>query len=136
MIISISTWHVRTMKAAKFSEPITRSESLNCRPVRNSHVKENRIESGEILISYTISVRPWITAIARAMGKNPGMKHERKIQLDELGTSVWDLIDGKRSVRRIIKKFAGKYHIHEKESEISVTRFLRMLGKRGLIGFK
>jgi hypothetical protein len=60
----------------------------------------------------------------------------KKLHLDEMGTAVWDLMDGRRSVRRVIQGFATKYQLHLKEAEVAVTRFLRELGKRGLIGFK
>lgn len=60
----------------------------------------------------------------------------KKLQLDALGTEVWDLIDGRRSVRKIIQRFAETHRLHPREAEVSVTRFLRELGKRGLIGLQ
>ena len=138
-MISFLTGYVRPMKADKkgaFSASITRYEALDCIPVKNSQIKENRLKTGEVLITYPINIRPWIAAIGKAIGKSSVRQYEKKIHLDELGTAVWDLMDGKRPVRRIISKFAAKYRIHEKESEVSVTNFLKMLGKRGLIGFK
>ena len=56
----------------------------------------------------------------------------KKIELDELGTEVWDLLDGRRSVRHLIKSFAGTHQLEPREAEVSVTQFIRELGRRGL----
>jgi hypothetical protein len=66
--------------------------------------------------------------------KSPKKNFMRKIQLDRLGMDVWSLIDGKRNVKTIIQKFADLHTLNYKESEISVTLFLRSLGEKGLIG--
>jgi hypothetical protein len=51
-----------------------------------------------------------------------------------MGTSVWDLVDGKRSVRMMVRIFAKTHHLENKEAEVSVTSFIRQLGQRGLLG--
>jgi hypothetical protein len=60
----------------------------------------------------------------------------KKFQLDELGTAVWNLMDGKRSVRQLVKIFAGTHRLEPREAEVSVTQFIRELGRRGLIGMR
>lgn len=69
------------------------------------------------------------------MGKTP-KPVRRKLQLDELGTWVWNCLDGHHSVEQIISKFAHVHQLHPKEAEVSVTQFLRALGQRGLIGMR
>lgn len=115
---------------------ITREAALKSTPVRNAQVKEERLETGEVLLTYPITIRPWIAGLIRRFGGNANRVELKKLHLDELGTAVWDLMDGRRSVRRVIKGFAGKYQLHIKEAEVAVTRFLRELGRRGLIGLK
>ena len=60
----------------------------------------------------------------------------RKLQLDILGTEVWDLVDGKSTVMEIIDLFAKLHQLYHKEAEISVIQFLRELGRRGIVGMK
>ena len=115
---------------------ITRAEALESKPVKNSDVTETRLESGELLLTYPVQMRPWLAGIAGRLGRPTDGIQTRKIQLDLLGTSVWDQMDGKRSVREIIQEFVRKHQLHPKESEVAVTQFLRNLGKRGLIGIK
>ena len=74
--------------------------------------------------------------MARWLGRSTDRIQTKKIQLDTLGTSVWEQMDGKRSIREIIQEFVRKHQLHPKEAEVAVTQFLRNLGKRGLIGIK
>lgn len=115
---------------------ITREEALKSTPVKSAEVKEERLETGEVLLTYPVTIRPWIGGLIRQFGGDADRVQLKKLHLDELGTAVWDLMDGRRSVRRVIQGFAGKYQLHIKEAEVSVTRFLRELGRRGLIGLK
>jgi hypothetical protein len=115
---------------------ITREEALKSTPVKSAKVKEERLETGEVLLTYPVTIRPWIGGLIRQFGGDADRVQLKKLHLDELGTAVWDLMDGRCSVRRVIQGFAGKYQLHIKEAEVAVTRFLRELGRRGLIGLK
>ena len=125
------------MKRFRKRPKITRFAALSCRPVKNDAAEEIRIETGEVLLTYPVRARPWVEALIRRLGGSPpdGVR-KRKLQLDELGSTVWGVLDGDRSVRQVIQLFSEKYQLHPKEAEVSVTRFLRELGKRGLIGLK
>ena len=114
----------------------TPKEALKFTPVKNTEIKETRQETGEVLLNYSVKIRPWFVGLIRRLGKETESLETKKLQLDELGTTVWDLINGTRSVKQIIQLFAEKYQLHIKEAEVSVTQFLRELGKRGLIGLK
>ncbi|UCH21612.1 MAG: PqqD family protein [Deltaproteobacteria bacterium] len=118
------------------SSQISRIEALKCTPIKNVHVKETRLENGAVLLTYPVAMRPWITGLIRRFGGHSERTFTRKLQLDDLGTHVWDLIDGINTVQKVIQRFAEKYQFHLKEAEVSVTRFLRELGRRGIIGLQ
>ena len=120
------------MKPAQLS----RADALDCIPIRNPMVVESRMDSGEMLLSYTETLRPWFAGILRRMNKASEIRRTRKLQLDILGTGVWDLVDGKSTVMEIIDSFAGIHQLYHKEAEVSVIQFLRELGRRGIIGMK
>lgn len=116
---------------------MNRSEALARKPVKSRHVTETRLETGEVLLEYPLAVRPLVAAVARRLGKSQeDLVQIKKLQLDTLGTSVWDLVDGKCSVRRIIQIFAETHRLDKKEAEVSVTQFIRELGQRGLLGLR
>jgi len=118
------------------SPPLSRTDALCCIPVRNPLILENRLDSGEIMISYPETLKPWFAGILRKMKKEAEFRRIRKLQLDILGTGVWNLVDGKSTVTEIIDSFAKLHQLYPKEAEVSVIQFLRELGRRGIIGMK
>ena len=127
---------MKFFKKKKTGSTVTRTQALESTPVKNMDVTEIRLDSGEVILTYPREVRPWLAGIGRHLGITPDTTQTKKIQLDALGTSVWEQMDGKRSVREIIQGFVKKHQLHPKEAEVAVTQFLRDLGKRGLIGLK
>jgi hypothetical protein len=115
---------------------LTREQALACRPVKNHQVTETQGEGGEVMLSYPVQIKPWIAGLRRRLGGGEKPLPPKKLQLDELGTEVWGLIDGRRRVKGIIRIFKEKYKVTDRDAEIAITRFLRDLGKRGLIGLR
>ncbi len=114
---------------------ISRADALGCTPVKNRHVRESHLESGEVVVHYPVAVHPWMARLVRFLGnETAATPRVRKLQLDALGSAVWEMIDGKRSLRRIVAAFAAAHQLEAREAEIAVTQFVRELGRRGLIG--
>lgn len=114
----------------------SREDALECTPIKNDRVEESRLENGELQLSYPVNSRPWLAGFVRRLGRKPKGTYLKKLQLDALGTEVWELLDGGTRVRDVIRQFAARHHLQQREAELSVTRFLRELGKRGLIGLR
>ena len=115
---------------------LSRAAALKCRPAKSLHIKESRLDSGEILLEYPLTVRPWLASVAKRFGRSQEIIQTKKLQLDAMGTAVWDLVDGDRSVHRIVQIFAETHRLNSKEAEVSVTSFIRELGQRGLLGLR
>ena len=116
---------------------MSRAKALAYKPVKSRHISETRLETGEVVLEYPLTVRPLIAAVAKRLGRSQDLVQQiKKLQFDALGTSVWDLVDGSRSVRQIIQIFAETHRLENKEAEVSVTRFIRELGQRGLLGLR
>ena len=115
---------------------IRRQAALQVIPMKSRMVTESRLDSGEVLVTYPVAVRPWMAKVLNMLGRTPDKPVTRKLQLDALGTMVWDLLDGKRSVQELIERFASDHQLQTREAEISVTQFLRELGRRGIIGMR
>jgi hypothetical protein len=81
-------------------------------------------------------MRPFFAGLAKRFGGQEAQIQTKKLQLDELGTLVWNLIDGERSVQQVVKMFAATHRLETREAEVSVTQFIRELGRRGLIGMR
>lgn len=115
---------------------LSRQDALACIPVKNPQVQEEQFENGEIRLSYQVQVRPWFSGLFKKIANRESDIINRKLQLDALGRSVWHMIDGQRSVQGIISTFQADHQLTERESELSVTAFLKELGKRGLVLMK
>lgn len=109
-----------------------RAEALAMRPVRNPEIVEE--PHGDTLrIAYKISMKPWFARIADRFGMWDGKPMQKRLELDEMGLHVWQLIDGKNTVREIAAIFAKDYGVGRREAELSVSSFLKSLGERGII---
>jgi hypothetical protein len=114
----------------------THTAAMACRPVKHEGVDAQPLEDGDLLLTYRVAVRPWLERLLRRLGRGDHPPPRRKVQLDALGAQVWGWIDGERSVDGIVRAFSEAHRLSHREAELSVTAFLRMLGKRGLIGMR
>ena len=125
---------MRVFEKKRKKPQISRTEALKCTPVISAQVVEERLESGEVIIRYPVTIRPFFATVVKRFGGPDDYVQPRKLELDKLGASVWDLIDGKRSIRQLIQIFAETHQLQFREAEVAVTQFIRELGRRGLIG--
>lgn len=68
-------------------------------PCRSEHITAER-EGETIVLSFPRFKYPWMQRFLVPKG----MSKELHVKLEEHGTAVWELIDGKRNVREIIEK--------------------------------
>jgi len=124
------------MRRFKKQPQFSRTHALAHTPIKNAEVEETLLDSGDLLLAYPVRARAWAAAwMRRLTGVSPGPV-KKKLQLDALGTAVWRLLDGNRSVRQVVEAFCRQHRLEPKEAEIAVAQFLRELGRRGLIGMK
>jgi len=127
---------MRRFKAKNKDGAPSREDALQCTPIKNDRVEESRLDNGELQLSYPVTAHPWLAGFVRRLGRKPKGTYFKKLQLDALGTEVWELLDGGNRVRDVIRQFAARHRLQQREAELAVTRFLRELGKRGLIGLR
>ena len=127
---------MKAFKKKTDGDGMARKESLAYKPVKNVQVTEKRLETGDVLLTYPVEVRPWFAGLVQRLGGPSEKTYTKTIQLDTLGTAVWEMMDGKRTVQQLIQKFAKHHQLHAREAEVAVTQFIRNLGKRGVIGLR
>ena len=121
----------------KKPQPVTSREgSLAAIPVKNPEVRGQETAGGDLLLTYTVTVRPLFSGLIQRLGGPGSQQQVKKLQLDEMGTATWRLINGRRSVRQVADVLADSYQLMPQEAQVSVTAFLRELGRRGLIALK
>ena len=123
-----------------------RAQSLAMRPIRNPFVRTERPEGdaeGEgagggvvLLIPIERTRRGRVLAwILKRLSRRP-VPEFKHIELDEIGAFIWNLCDGTRTTREMIAQLASAYHLNRRDAEASLSEFLRMLGRRNLVGFQ
>lgn len=60
-------------------------------------------------------------------------KPQKVFRLDPIGTFLWKLCDGKRSVEDIIDCFKDEYDLTFHEAKTAVTDYLKKLVQRGVL---
>jgi len=122
---------------------LSRSEFLSLRPVRSPIVEWEKNEKGEIKLVIPLrkieekmkdrkkEKKRRVTIFSRLFPE----PEEKRIQLDEIGSIVWELCDGEKTTKEIVDFLCQKYKLLQREAEISLSSYLNSLAKRGLIGF-
>lgn len=123
----------KTRKPTPQPQVLTRTESLACIPQKSPAVRWEVLENGDILLEYPLNIRPFFLQLVERFQKKPQPNLTKKLQLDKMGSVVWEIIDGEHNVKSIIQRFAADTGISLQESELSVTAFFRELGRRGLV---
>ncbi len=123
-----------TSQKTKQKLQISKTEALLCAPFHNEIARWEEQDNGDILIEYPLPIKPFLKSILQRFSNKPIPTPTKKLQLDAMGSIVWKMIDGEKNTKTIIKDFAKQYNITLQEAELSVTTFIRELGKRGLIG--
>jgi hypothetical protein len=119
---------------SKTPETLNRAESLACIPRHNDEIDWQELDNGDIMFTYAIPLSRFLTALHQKFSKNQAELPTKKLQLDQMGSFVWNLIDGKNSVKDIIRIFSHDYKVTSQEAETAVAAFLKTLGQRGFIG--
>ena len=103
--------------------------------MRNPECEETQQTEGTLL-RYPVQAKPWLRKLFKTATTREPEIMIRKLQLDSMGSSVWQMIDGKHSVKRISRAFQKRHNLGPREAEISVSEFVQQLGRRGLIALK
>ncbi len=121
----------RHLPFLKMTPRVDREAVLRLRPVRNAAIEWETNEDGEALLRVP-SRKDRVGKFASLLLKMP---ETRAVQLDEVGTFVWGLCDGRQTVDGIVKQTCKQYKMNRREVEVSVTTYLQMLSERNFIGF-
>ena len=111
-------------------QQLSREESLSARPVLSRLVRVDRNEQGRLVLQIPRRDSSLVRTVARAFRIAP----YKKVALDEIGTFVIELCDGRHTVRDVVDKLAKEYKLNRREAEVSTTSFLRTLARRSIVG--
>lgn len=118
-------------KMKKSGLRFSRTDVMKSIPIRNSLIKWEEAENGEVSLVVPQKETLWVKVISKAFM----LPKSRVVVLDEVGSSVWVMCDGHNSIDTIVRSLSNKYKLTHKETETSLLAYFRKLGKRGILGF-
>jgi hypothetical protein len=124
----------RIMVSLRLKKPeggLSREQAMTAWPIRNPSLATQENDDG--LISVQLPRRKdWMGGVLGFLFFVPEAK---PVQLDEIGSFVWQRCDGDHTVNDIAVALSEEYKITRREAEVSLTQFLQNLAKRGMIAF-
>ncbi len=111
------------------SPQITRRQALAIKPLHNPNLEWKYNEEGHVVAMLPRKGGP----TGKLVNFFLTVPEERPVILDEVGSFVWKMCDGERSVEQISKALSDEYKLTPREVEVSLNEYLRMLAKRGMI---
>lgn len=112
---------------------LTREQALACRPVQCPLVEVEELTDDQVRLCYPLNLKPWFAQIASRIGVWDNSPRTKRLELDAMGTRAWRLMDGRRSVQQVVDAMADAYDMQPREAELSVSAFIKDLGRRGLV---
>jgi hypothetical protein len=109
----------------------TRGQLLSIRPVRNSLIPYEQNEDGLMVLRVPFRKRPVFRLLSRIFR----LPTEHVVELDAVGSSIWDLCDGKHTVSAILERIARHYKLDRREAEVSLFSYLNTLSQRRYVAF-
>ena len=109
-------------------QKITRAQAMNARPIQAKIINRLPLNDGgeRITVAFPSSgFKKWLLRLPDEL------PHD--FELDSFGLEVFNLCDGKNSVRGIVKKFNKNRKLDLTETEQSVIAFLKILMRKGII---
>jgi len=120
-----------TLRLKKRPPDVGRENVMQSIPLRNTVIKWEMDDKNEVSLVIPQKEKLWVKITSKIFM----IPDKRVVVLDDVGSFVWTLCDGKNSVEHIMKRLCNKYNLTRKEAEVSLLTYMRQLGKRGFIGF-
>ena len=95
---------------------------LDVIPFRSENITAEKGSDGTVTIAFPRFKYEWMRR----------MSADIHVRLEDHGTAVWELIDGKRTVRRIIEELAEHFN-YEENYESRITAYITQLQKDGFV---
>lgn len=103
---------------------------LDVIPCRSEHIVTEQ-EGDLSVIAFPRFKKKWMQRFLLPKGMSPDIR----VRLEEHGSAVWNLIDGKRTVQEIVEELNGYFEGQEGYAT-RITTFIAQLNKDGFIKYR
>ncbi len=120
-----------SLRVKKPDAGLTREQAMAAWPVRNPALEWTTNDDDCVVVRLPRR-KDMVGGILSFLFSVPESK---PVVLDEVGSFVWQLCDGENTVSEVVDKLSREYKLNRREAELSLTKFLQMLGRRGMVAF-
>lgn len=120
-----------SLKLKKAEGALTRDQAMRAWPVRNPALTTHVSDDGLVTIELPRR-KDWMGG---ALGFLFSVPASKPVQLDEIGSFVYERCEGEHTVNEIVDDMMAEYKLNRREVEVSLTKFLQTLAQRGIIAF-
>ncbi len=110
---------------------LTKDDIMNSIPLKNESLEYEKNEQGETVVIMKRKFTWWLKILSKLFY----LSDRKVITLDELGTEILNMCDGKISFRNMVDRFSERYKLNLKEAETSIMAYLKSLSERKIIAF-
>ena len=103
---------------------------LAATPSHNASAEVRPAGKGELRVTVKRR-RPWYFRRPVSWFLDPNLR--QTVTLDSMGTGVWRLCDGKRTVEEVIDEFARAHRLTFHEARVAATSYMKSLVERGAL---
>ena len=107
---------------------LSRNAAMAARPYTMPGIKVQTTDDGVMKISIHFQRSEWQKWFGAPA------EYEKQFELDSLGCEVFNACDGKTSVEKIVEGFAASHGFNIAEAEMAVTRYMKTLITKRIIG--
>lgn len=108
---------------------LSRERFLSSRPLRNPAIGWERSDDGTI----TLKIPRAKGGIVDLFAKSLTLPDYKQVKLDEVGSEVWQRLDGEMEVSQLIRWMNEQFKMNPREAEVSLGIYLEKLSERGYI---
>jgi hypothetical protein len=113
-----------------------RLRALNALAMQQKNVRSESNARGNLVLRHDVPRRAKLRILRFLAGERPGKTVEKFVELDLLGSLIWQTCQQPIAVRDLINIVRRRFQISYKEAETSVTDFIKSMGNRGLLAVK
>jgi hypothetical protein len=114
----------------RFQRPPSWEAVLRSIPARDPRIRWEETGAGEGPELVTLLVPRRQDRLGRLLNRLFEAPEHHRVELDELGSSVWRMCDGGATVEELIQSLVRRHRLQRREVEVSLLSYLRILSRR------
>lgn len=107
------------------------ADLLDSVPKVNPDAQSEGLSDGGLYVTFRVRVSAFRRAPFKWFASDRPLRYQR--QFDRIGREIWEMIDGRTKMERIIERFAENHRLSFHEARLAIMTFLKSLVSIGAV---